>query len=30
MVWPSSACTSRPLIVTPILRVPGTIGHIGA
>ncbi len=29
MVWPSSASTSVPLIVTLILPVPGTIGHSG-
>jgi hypothetical protein len=30
MVWPSSAWTWRPLIVTVILRVPGTTGQMGA
>jgi len=29
MVWPSSAWTSSPLMVTLILRVPGTIGQMG-
>ncbi len=29
IVWPSSASTCCPLIVTLIFRVPGTIGQIG-
>jgi hypothetical protein len=29
MVCPSSASTSWPLMVTLILRVPGTIGQMG-
>ena len=29
IVWPSSASSCWPLIVTPIFRVPGTIGQIG-
>ncbi len=29
MVWPSSASTCVPLMVTLIVRVPGTIGHSG-
>ena len=30
MVCPSSASTCWPLMVTLILRVPGTMGHTGA